>query len=184
MIPNCPFPNRTLCWPRPPGCIDRYQDPIPLRGRMLYSAKDDDHLIAYAISHWGLDTTSPYGDLLWKQAEKEELIPGRTWQSMRGRFMKHLRTNESWVRFISAKKVRITPERKRYTPGEDQVLIRYAGICLKLDRKFYSPRRPMVWRDAEQAELLDGRTASSMHRRFMQHLRKSDGWKELKRTMN
>ncbi len=82
-----PFARRTLAWPR--VGLDRKQDPIPSRGRELYSHDDDMRLVHYILNH--SNTGSANGDILWYRAERENVVDGRTWQSMQGRYKKHLR---------------------------------------------------------------------------------------------
>lgn len=82
-----PFSRRQLEWPR--RGIDRFQDPIPLRGRELFTHDDDMRIVGYILRNRG--GYSPNGDQLWQAAEAENLVNGRTWQSIQGRYKKHLR---------------------------------------------------------------------------------------------
>jgi len=50
-----------------------------------------DHMVD-GISLYGL---SPNGQKLWMNAENRDLLPGRTWQALEGRYKKYLRKN--WV---------------------------------------------------------------------------------------
>jgi hypothetical protein len=59
------------------------------RRRLAYSADDDRTLAAFVRGH---GTKSPGGNVLWKLAEEEALLSGRTWQSMRDRYLKHVRS--------------------------------------------------------------------------------------------
>ena len=82
-----PFARRTLAWPR--VGIDRKQDPIPSRGRELYSHDDDMLLVRYVLNNSSRGSAN--GNILWERAERENVVDGRTWQSMQGRYKKHLR---------------------------------------------------------------------------------------------
>jgi hypothetical protein len=93
-INGSPFKNRELPWntPRRP---DRFMDPIPLRGRTFFSDEDDMKLVEHIVKHMVNGKPRPgfsaNGQKLWKLAEEQDIVPGRTWQSMEGRYKKHLR---------------------------------------------------------------------------------------------
>lgn len=88
-VPISPFKKRTLPWPR--VGIDRYQDPIPLRGRELYTHDDDMAIVDFIQVNWNNARMSPNGNNLWRAAEAADIVPGRTWQSLQGRYKKTLR---------------------------------------------------------------------------------------------
>ena len=50
-----------------------------------------DHIARHMVNNKPLPGLSANGKKLWMLAEENELIPGRTWQSMEGRYKKHLR---------------------------------------------------------------------------------------------
>jgi hypothetical protein len=72
--------------------ITRYEDPYIMRGREPYSPEDDMRILDFvhevADAYQGRSAT---GTNLWEYAEDMGLIPGRTDQSMRGRYLKFLR---------------------------------------------------------------------------------------------
>jgi hypothetical protein len=82
-----------------PGVPRRFQDPIPLRGRHFFSTQDDYAIIDYVIENSQRPGMSPNGQNLWKKAEMEGRFPGRTWQSLEGRYKKHIRPR--WDDFIA-----------------------------------------------------------------------------------
>ena len=91
-------PTRPL-QPCIPGVPRRFQDPIPLRGRNFFSTQDDYSIIDYILENSQRPGMSPNGQNLWKKAEMEGRFPGRTWQSLEGRYKKHIRAR--WEEFIA-----------------------------------------------------------------------------------
>lgn len=74
-----------------PGVPKRYQDPIPLRGRNFFSDEEDLRIIDFIVENINRPGMSPNGQNLWKKAERDNRFPGRTWQSLEGRYKKHIR---------------------------------------------------------------------------------------------
>ena len=89
-----PFSRRTLPWPR--TGVDRFEDPIPLRGRELFSRDDDMVIVGYILRNRG--PYSANGDRFWQIAADENLVNGRTWQALQGRYKKTLR--HSWNQLL------------------------------------------------------------------------------------
>lgn len=58
------------------------------RRRLSYSQNEDDILAKFVKENSAIP---PGGNALWKSAEKMQLLPGRSWQSMRDRFLKRVR---------------------------------------------------------------------------------------------
>ena len=61
--------------------------PKKKRRRLAYTKSDDAILAEFVRSH---RTKSPGGNALWKLAENENLLPGRTWQSPKDHFLKYV----------------------------------------------------------------------------------------------
>jgi|LauGreDrversion4_2_1035121.scaffolds.fasta_scaffold12853_4 hypothetical protein len=57
------------------------------RRRLLYTKEDDLKIVRFILE----SQHSPNGQILWKKAADENLIPGRTWQSLEGRYKKNLK---------------------------------------------------------------------------------------------
>ena len=57
------------------------------RRRLLYTKDDDLKIVRFILE----SRHSPNGQILWKKAEDENLVPGRSWQSLEGRFKKNLK---------------------------------------------------------------------------------------------
>ena len=73
-------------------------------------------------------------DSLWKEMEKK--IEGRSWQSLRGRFLRHIMGNMAKFKVTEAQLVEAdervmeetgkTPDKmKHYTQAEDEVILKY-----------------------------------------------------------
>ena len=65
-----------------------------------YSLEEDMTLIDHVNKHRGIFGMSPNGQNLWKKAEANKLLGGRTWQSMEGRWKKQIRPR--WPHFRAA----------------------------------------------------------------------------------
>jgi hypothetical protein len=92
-----PFQNRLRAqsprsplMPFRPHPIKRDVDPMILRGRQFYLLFDDLRIIDFIRSE-ATDGARANGENLWRQAADVRLIPGRSDQSMRGRYMKTIR---------------------------------------------------------------------------------------------
>lgn len=92
-----PFQNRLQAqspkkplMPFRPYPIKRDADPMILRGRQFYLLFDDLRIIDFILSEATVGATAN-GENLWREAERLQLIPGRSDQSMRGRYMKTIR---------------------------------------------------------------------------------------------
>ena len=85
-----PGPGMTQI-PFRPEPITRYDDVYILRGRTPYSTMDDMRIIDFVNQYKNQVDYSPTGTKLWEFAFQLRLIPGRSDQSMRGRFIKTIR---------------------------------------------------------------------------------------------
>jgi hypothetical protein len=70
--------------------ITRYDDVVRMRGRVGYSHDDDMRIIDFVMKMQA-PAHSANGQKLWDTAYTSNLIPGRTAQSMRGRWIKFIR---------------------------------------------------------------------------------------------
>ena len=66
--------------------------PKKKRRRLAYTKSDDAILAEFVRSH---RTKSPGGNALWKLAENENLLPGRTWQSLKDHFLKYVQEEKT-----------------------------------------------------------------------------------------
>lgn len=60
------------------------------RGSSSYSSFEDDRILKYVSLHADHNTALG-GTLFWMEMEEKKYIPGRTWQSVKERYMKHLK---------------------------------------------------------------------------------------------
>ena len=75
--------------------INRLADPFIMRGREFYSKDDDMRILDYIHESYeiggGRVKYNPNGNQFWIEAQHRNLIPGRSDQSMRGRYLKTIR---------------------------------------------------------------------------------------------
>lgn len=63
-----------------------------VRGRFFYTTEEDMKIIDFYIARGDMGY-SANGQKLWKDAERAQLLQGRSWQSMEGRWKKYIRPN-------------------------------------------------------------------------------------------
>ncbi|KFO21219.1 Telomeric repeat-binding factor 2-interacting protein 1 [Fukomys damarensis] len=73
-------------------CVERNERPQPLTGRVAFTDTDDVAILTYVKEH-ARSPSSVTGNALWKAMEKSELTQ-HSWQSMKDRYLKHLRGQE------------------------------------------------------------------------------------------
>lgn len=71
--------------------ITRFDDPFIIRGRDLYDDEDDFRILDFVHDARETLKYSANGTQLWVYAKSVNLIPGRSDQSLRGRYLKFLR---------------------------------------------------------------------------------------------
>ncbi len=73
--------------------IYRSEHPAIMRGRFFYTKEDDMKLVKFGLEQHE-SGFSPNGQRAWQFAENIELLQGRSWQSMEGRWKNYIRP--SW----------------------------------------------------------------------------------------
>ena len=151
-------------------------EPLPKAAyRALYSYEED-RLIENFIRERGL-IRQVTGNRVFKLMEQMNVVPGRTWQSIKNRFHKeierkfrnkrnvlpHSSSSDEQPTLLS---VELDRDRRLYTKEEDQAILDY----IVETRRFSEVKGNALWELMEQRDVLPNRTGQSMKERFRKRI--------------
>ena len=130
-------------------------------------------MVKYFLRKGGYSTKG--GNTVWKRMEEDWICPGRTWQSLRERFEKHIDTKlrqfgvsrqQLLDRDKELNKSSNSGEAKKpmrnYTKQEDLMIIQF--ICD--NKRFADVKGNEVWKLMEERKVVDGRSWQSLKERY------------------
>jgi len=165
------------------ACMDKENGDVQkAESRDPYSLSEDRCLVDYLMANGGYSKKS--GNWIWKRIERSNILPGRTWQSLKNRFHKYIlrkiESNKFAVTVEDLKKAdaeiygeeNMDKERTRsclYSTAEDWKILDF--ICE--NKRFADTGGNSLWKQMEEANLLENRTWQSMKERFRKVLLKN-----------
>ena len=90
-----------------------------------YSPSDDKAILSYIINKG--DYSKVKGNQLWEKMEEEEVVKGRSWMSMQGRFQKTISKKIRSYEFLTKEQISLFrgKEKGEFTQEEDQAILSY-----------------------------------------------------------
>ena len=131
--------------------------------RRPYTDPEDEAIISY-IDAKGVQSETG-GVKLWRRMEEEAVVPGRTGESMKKRYRRIKRNEQSSSSGSGDKKEEEIPAKGRgaaYTTEEDHKILRY----LARNKEFDRVGSPSLWRKMEEEEIVEDRSWKSMMHRY------------------
>ena len=113
------------------------------------------------------------GESMWREMERQRVVQGRTWETMRRRFQTYILENiqlydltDEQISFFKENK---GGNRKRYTKTEDRAILNYI-----VSNQMYSKAKGWgLWKKMEDVAVVEGRNFNSMRSRFYGHIIKN-----------
>ena len=141
--------------------------------RTPFSRGEEETMVKYFLRKGGYSTKG--GNTVWKRMEEDWICPGRTWQSLRERFEKHIDTKlrqfgvsrqQLLDRDKELNKSSNSGEAKKpmrnYTKQEDLMIIQF--ICD--NKRFADVKGNEVWKLMEERKVVEGRSWQSLKERY------------------
>ena len=148
-------------------------------GKSPYTSQEDEIIVNFIKENDGFAMRK--GNQIWKNLERQNLLPGRSWQSLKNRFLKAILKNLSGEDF-PAVAVSVMKPAKFYAEVEDEAILNYI-----VDNNLYTKvKGNNMWKILEDRKILVNRSAQSMKERFrkyiMPNLKKFDNVSEEERA--
>jgi len=146
--------------------------------RASYTFAEERAVVQHLLKRGGYSQRG--GTLLWRQMESQGVCPGRSWQSLKGRFDKHILPNlgrfgvsRTHLAEADDKAKTAPPEvlgeegnkreaRMSYTKAEDLAILGFIAD----NRRFGDVGGVEMWKLMEEREVVVGRSWQSMKERF------------------
>ena len=144
--------------------------------RSLYTMAEERAVLDYLLRHGGYANRG--GNTVWRAMERQGVCSGRSWQSVKSRFAKHIVTN--LARFGVTKSELVAADKKReeaaetrgegedsgyrarYRRQEDQAIVAFiAG-----NRRYGDVGGRQLWKLMEERGVVKGRSWQSLKERF------------------
>ncbi|TRY63935.1 hypothetical protein TCAL_14361 [Tigriopus californicus] len=138
-----------------------------------YTKEEDQKLIDFVANHGLYDRRN--GRSIWVALERRDLLPGRTWQSMKTRYIKYIepKYKRADLKKADPKKVNLDESRAIqnqaghfFTRNEDQKIIDF----IVENRRFGEVGGNTLWKLMEARNILPDRTSQSMKERFRKRI--------------
>ena len=126
---------------------------------------EDDMRIAIHISDKNLFKHYK-GNALWIKLAKEKLLPGRSWQSMKNRFVKKILPNLGEKFFDVKEDVESGFETGAFTEKEDVAILKY----ISKTKRYSDTRGVGLWKDMEMHGICRPRTWQSLKERYRKRI--------------
>ena len=143
-----------------------------LKYRTPFTRGEEEDIVKYFLDHGGFSIRG--GNTVWKKMEEDWVCPGRTWHSLRERFVKHIKPHLR--HFGLSKSDLLKADRAHniskqnagrkncnfYSKEEDLKIISF----IVDNKRFLDVGGNELWKLMEERAVLDGRSWQSMKERF------------------
>lgn len=165
---------------------------ITSKFRDPYSLEEDSHLVDYFLARGGFSRIR--GNSIWMTIERSNILPGRSWQSLKNRFQKSILKKMGNLEFgVTVEELKEAdrkiygvesdedkdededagekekPIRRPYSIAEDKKIL---GYILE-NKRFADTGGRAFWINLEESNVLNDRTWQSMKERFRKVLIKN-----------
>jgi len=154
------------------------EEKVGARHRASYTLAEERAVVDHLLARGGYSQRG--GTLLWRQMERTGVCPGRSWQSLKGRFDKHIHFNLNKFGVSKTDLVEADTKKKDETTEVAEVegrgVARRAGYTAREDATilgFIAENRRQgdvggveLWKLMEERKVVEGRSWQSMKERF------------------
>ena len=133
-----------------------------LAARQTYTHDEDGKIVDYIKANKLFGMTS--GRHMWEEMAKRSVVPNRTWQSLKNRYMKTIEPKLD--RRLKSKEASSTVK-GGYTKEEDLKILRY----ILDNRRMADTNGNTLWKLMEERKVLEERSWQSMKERFRKRIR-------------
>ena len=151
--------------------IDR-EDWYKIKYRQPFNRGEEEAIVKYFATHGGYSVRG--GNTVWRQMEEDWICPGRTWQSLRERFEKHIEVNLRQFGVTKTDLIKVDRENKvesikglrknvkYYSKDEDVKIINF----IIDNKRFEDVKGNELWKVIVQRNVVVGRSWQSLKERF------------------
>ena len=154
------------------------------RQNQKYTRTEDTAILSYVISNQEYSRVT--GEQLWKDMEKQEVVEGRNWRSMKSRFQNQIMENIGFYpltedqRTLLKEKIIVLDEEgnmeagqrkdyQKYTTAEERTILNY----IVSNQMYARVGSRQLWKKMEEDKVIEGRSWKSMQGRFYNHILKN-----------